>query len=94
MKYTIEELKALCDAATDGEWGFIREKPRWGLRQEGEDTHYEIASFAGDEPDEICYVFSGSDCDFISAARTAIPDLIAELERVTAERDRLAGHSR
>lgn len=97
----LDELKALCAAATEGPWDVDPERwapPEWPI-----DTAY-LRVVTG-EPNTISgirrpVVSTGgaregtefdrqhySDARFIAASRTAVPSLISEVERLTQERD-------
>lgn len=74
MKYTIEELKSLCEKATPGPWVF-KNNLVWLPDDNFEDGIYH-------DDNDICHGING---EFISASRTAVPELISELEK--AEKD-------
>lgn len=68
---TNDELKALCDAATAGQWGATWHKMIWEHRVE--------------TPDEtICSSVGEYDAAFIAAARTEVPRLLEDVERLEA----------
>ncbi len=81
MTYTLEQLKKLCDEAAAGPW-----------RQKEVLDYSEIydSNSWGKNLNPLALVGTNTaDADFITAARTALPELVAELEKVTAERDEL-----
>lgn len=79
MTYTLEQLKKLCGEATPGPW--------YKTVKGNTVQSYAITN--------VCSGMkrSGENARFIEAARTALPELVAELEKVTAERDNLKGAS-
>lgn len=82
MKITPELLaawRAVTEAATPGPWKAYHGK-YWSAAEDSEDR--EIGTFPADEHGDAC-------SDFIAAARTAMPALISEVERLRAENERL-----
>lgn len=86
----IEELKKLCAEATPGPW----RQEVWHNHDEGgwaavgphiKDTPGDDY-YSSEEPGSPSHEKATSDANFIAAARTAVPELIAEVERL---RDRL-----
>ena len=89
-KQKLEEWKKLSDAATAGPW-----KNELNFT-ETEDSH-EYAIVQTNELNRVCDVYSHTDvysrnfrhheknARFIAASRTAIPELIAEVERLNDE---------
>ena len=75
MSDRIAEIKARCEAATPGPW------------YKGNDT----LVMKTESHAVVCDTRARSDAAFIAHARDDIPDLLAELERVTAERDAAVG---
>ncbi len=82
----LEELKKLCAEATPGPWrsevwhnhdddGWAAVGPH--IKDTPGDDFY-----SSEEPDSPSYDRATSDSDFIVAARTAVPELIAEVERL------------
>ena len=93
----IKALKALCKKATPAPWEDKREP---SLTEDGEELrrYYHIESKKGticelfyNEDWEAmgCYDNDAVDAAFIAAARQAVPDLLAEVERLRAENKRL-----
>lgn len=80
----LDELKELCAAATEGPW---HQSPDalWHVRTVLENALIPLALKDG-EP--IADAALDADAAFIAAARSAVPVLIAEVERLTQERDR------
>ena len=83
----IAEIRARVDAATEGPWFQGREDHRYesahevySKREPDEEDSHDIAS----------YVWSAEDAALIAHAPTDIEDLLAAVERLTAERDALA----
>jgi hypothetical protein len=77
----LEKLKTLCANTTPGPWtatvvGGFDDDPVWGVH--GADTSYEatICETWSHEHDPECIA------SFIAVSRTAVPDLIAEVERL------------
>jgi|SRR5690625_2284593 len=81
----IAELRALADAATSGPWR-VRWFPVDTVTGEGGDYVVEAGDISGHAEELICY--GDWDGDFIAAARTAVPELLAEVERLTTSLDR------
>lgn len=77
----IAELRALADAATSGPWR-VRWFPVDTVTGEGGDYVVEAGDINGHAEELICY--GDWDGDFIAAARTAVPELLAEVERLEA----------
>ena len=93
----IKALKALCKKATLAPWEDKREP---SLTEDGEELrrYYHIESKKGticelfyNEDWEAmgCYNNDAVDAAFIAAARQAVPDLLAEVERLRVENQRL-----
>lgn len=70
----LQEIKARADAATPGPWECETHHTRWG------DVHEVLIS--GSNPSTV------SDCYFIAQARTDIPALVAEVERLQSESEK------
>ena len=68
-------LKALADAATPGPWEEVAESGEWWITSASDETAslYVI-------PDTG--LMNQADVDFIAASRTAVPALLAEVERL------------
>jgi hypothetical protein len=87
----IAELKRLCDAATEGPWMVSGQVGKI----EGHRTHSIIHYIEDKKADETIAVvwydknthLGFTDAAFIAAAREALPEAIAEVERLTVERD-------
>lgn len=79
----LEKLKKLCEAATPGPW-----KPDVWIETDGNGWratgphHEDEASDEGSEPGCPDEQAAQHDAAFIAAARTALPELIAEVERL------------
>ena len=71
----LDALKALADAATPGPWEEVAESGEWWITSASDETAslYVI-------PDTG--LTNQADVDFIAASRTAVPALIAEVERL------------
>lgn len=88
MTRTIEELKAIEQAATKGPWcATVR---RTALADTGE---YEDEVMVTGHGGTICWVNDHTDAEadatFITEARTAMPELIEEVESLRQQRDEL-----
>ena len=70
----LSELEALANAATPGPWGEVAESGEWWLS--GPDIYDDAVMSTNDT--EI----SQADVDFIAAARTDVPALVAEVRRL------------
>jgi len=82
----LAEWKRLADAATEGPWASVEISPEdkeWGA--------CEITAGDGYVSTMICGVDNAA---FIAASRNAVPALIAEVERLTAEREDLKATNR
>lgn len=76
----LAKIKALADAATEGPWGYTYDGSgdyTVGLAKDPQGDGNTIASLYGP-------VETGTDAAFIAASRTAVPELVAEVERLTA----------
>jgi hypothetical protein len=71
----LDALQALCDAANEAPWIWDR-----GLLMSVPSEQIVAHGDHGD-PDVICVEIGDADADFISAARTALPALLAEVRR-------------
>ena len=71
----LDALKALADAATPGPWEEVAESGEWWITSASDETAslYVI-------PDTG--LMNQADVDFIAASRTAVPALLAEVERL------------
>ena len=71
----LDALKALADAATPGPWEEVAESGEWWITSASDETAslYVI-------PDT--WLMNQADVDFIAASRTAVPALLAEVERL------------
>jgi hypothetical protein len=80
----LDEIKARAAAATSGPWGVSTWEDRedGGFCAAGPHHIYEDA----DDPDEAAYDAAQVDAVFIANARTDIPALVAEVERLRARR--------
>ena len=84
----LDAIRARCDAATPGPWGFSRDEERY-LLDETTDVVGEVAPGSTGAAITVFAVATGAleDADFIARARTDIPALLAyveELERRTS----------
>lgn len=86
MEERIAQLEALCQAASEGPWSWI-EPDRgelWSIEPDickfGIEANY--YPVAGEAPTE-------DDARFITEARTALPELLAEVRRLREEKSRL-----
>jgi hypothetical protein len=83
------QIKAALSTVTPGSWFWS-----WGESLKGEDGQECYGVIA---PNRNPVAVTGrmlhhyEDAAFIAGARTWVPDLVAEVERLTAENDRLAG---
>jgi len=86
----VEEIRALCDAATGGPWEIYRYRTGGGrIHLSGDDGRRRtlIADMEGTEGD-IATVYNEGDREFLFAARTLVPELadrVEQAERVAAE---------
>ena len=88
----IAELRALCEKATPGPW--VAGRPDMATIVDGIDSKWIYAP-----NDQYCAVASGridgewdevmANAQLIAAARTALPDLLSDLEEARRERDAL-----
>lgn len=69
----IAELRALCEKATPGPWY--------------ESMTYTPSVFPKDSTTAVAFDLLKTDMNFIAAARTAVPELLDEIERVQKQRD-------
>lgn len=67
-----EEMRALCEAATEGPW--YHHKPSGDILSEHEECMGQSVATS-----------SGVDCDFIAAARSWVPWAIEEITRIAIE---------
>jgi len=88
----IAELQALCEKATPGPWiwaddqmWFYADYQKRGDLEQNSDGSWKFVSII--ETEDGHYGPKENDRDFIAAARTALPELLAELSRLTRERD-------
>ena len=68
--------RALADAATPGPWEQVAESGEWWISGPDIERHFVIDTTNG---------VNAQNADFIAAAREAVPALLAEVERLTAE---------
>lgn len=86
MKPNLTEIKARCEAATEGPWSYDVDE---------HEVHSDVMQDNGGDPYHICEILSTkrADANFVSNARQDIPDLlkyIEELEgRLEIERSKL-----
>lgn len=76
MSDRLDEIQARVEAATLGSW------ERDQLYGEGF-----VFGGPGDDAAKICEAFCSADADFIAHAREDVPYLLAEVKRLTTERD-------
>lgn len=76
----IAEIRARCEAATPGRWIYTLMTSKKSRR--GGSTWYKVVG--GKLLESICHYLSKSDAEFIAHARTDIPDMLAEIDRLTA----------
>ncbi len=82
----IPKLRALCDAATPGEWEAYSApccSDMGGVSVSGPGSSSVMQACVG----RYGHPATLRDAEFIAAARTAVPALLAEVERLTKERD-------
>lgn len=77
MTYTLQELEALCAAATQGPWAYEQDNGDSYVKSAG-DGHV-VAEI---EESKLRTERSLDDATFICAARTAIPELIARIKEL------------
>lgn len=84
----LDALRELCAAATEGPWTWS------GVYLEGGPSGYRDVISPGDvkcgsycQGGTSVVEIASADADFIAAARSAVPALIAEVERLTQQRD-------
>jgi hypothetical protein len=75
-KQRLDAIRARCEAATPGEWVVIHKG-----------NALSVIAKSGAFTLNICHYShkDGADAEFIAHARTDVPDLLAEIERLTAE---------
>jgi hypothetical protein len=76
----LEAIKVRCAQATPGPWGTYHSLNGW---------HY---TKPGSGPVRTTYEQARADVEFIAAARTDVPALVAEVERLRAALSHYAGH--
>lgn len=78
----IEEIKARCEAATEGPWSYDVDE---------HEVHSDVMQDNGGDPYHICEILSTkrADANFVSNARQDIPDLLKYIEELTKEIERL-----
>jgi len=87
-----DEIKAICDKATKGEWLSMKYPPP-SLEDHGfrliasTSLGKEIGVFARKENMAFSVGQRRADSDFISVARTALPEAIAEIEQLRTKHD-------
>jgi BMFP domain-containing protein YqiC len=83
MKPDLDAIRARCDAATPGPWGFSRYEKRY-LLDETTDVVGEVAPGSTGAAITVFAVATGAleDADFIARARTDIPALLAHIEEL------------
>jgi hypothetical protein len=79
----LDAIRARCDAATPGPWGFSRYEQRY-LLDEATDVVGEVAPGETGAAITVFAVASGAleDADFIARARTDVPALLAYIEEL------------
>lgn len=82
-KERLAEIKARAEAATPGPW----EPFEWYHSDDGGwaavgPHHVDVDGYEPDEPGSLIHERATLDAAFISAARTDVPDLVAEVERL------------
>ena len=85
----LEYLRKLCDEASPGPWSF-EQTPQFRCKQsitDGDGDNVVVGWWQDDGDTDGGLAIELEDVDFILNARQAMPVLIDELERVTAERD-------
>ena len=87
MSLDLEAIRALCNAATPGPWTWHR-----GVN----DMHFGYCAddcgvdYAPGHAEIGTYGFTPGNAEFIAWCREGVPALVAEVERLTAEREALA----
>lgn len=81
MTIDIDQAERLANAATPGPWTVA---PNGGGIYGP--CPIVVAVTVGDDPEPVVFA-TNDDLDFIAAARTLVPALIAEVRRLTKERD-------
>ncbi len=76
MTIDLQAIKALADAATPGPWEEVAESGEWWITGPDIENGFVINTTRG---------ITQANADFIAAAREAVPALLAEVERLTAE---------
>lgn len=82
MNDRIEEIKARCEVTTPGRWKWEAD-----ILLTSDPTHLVLKPYYDDDDYTITICVMPEDAEFIAHAREDIPFLLAEIERLTAERD-------
>lgn len=75
LRTKLEEMRKLCDAASEGPWTYSRDRCQFITRPNGSRVY---VCGSGNEP-LLC--MSESDAKFSAASRTLVPQLLSALER-------------
>ena len=87
MSLDLEAIKARCEAATPGPWAVANIAPGWA---EDENDWCVVPGVVESCGSDMCGpVVRSADAAFIASARTDVPALVAEVERLREERDDL-----
>src|SRR5690348_4230841 len=93
---TLAQWRALCEAATSGEWS-VTETPGFGHDHAPYtvvDEHDEqVAECYDNTPGKRSLEENAANAAFIAAARSAMPALLAEVERLREENESMASQS-
>lgn len=92
----IAEIKKRCEMATEGPWEWVAEDDTTITLATKDKHEFGFVTWAHrcracvDRGNGRCYWPSNEDCDFIAHARTDVPALLAEVERLKAEQKECA----
>ena len=81
----IEALRALCEAATPGPWTVQKGESPCACPGDGIMAHGMVVATVWDEDGDPLSCDSEPDATFIAAARTVVPVLLGEVERLQEE---------
>jgi hypothetical protein len=83
----LAEIRQRAAHATEGPWAIWRDLDHQGFITVGDATGVipEGAAYTEGPSNPTAHVYIEEDAEFIAAARADVPDLLAEIERLTAE---------
>jgi len=90
MTHTHEQIRALCDAATDGEWHVTKKKSRVVCNSIGKQVAKCPLITKGFNGSDIPEQEAEANARFIAASRQIIPQLLDEVERLEGALEAIA----